>query len=394
MKKRRAFPLTPIFFVMQRGDGVGLCATSHDREVERDGLRYDPVPALAPAELILRDDLFSSSMRFSGALDSDGLREEDLAAGRWASASVLFSSGDWSGGDPLELLCKGELGAVRFGDGALEADLVLVPSQAMKQPCPQTSPECRAQLGDGQCRVAMRTRQVRARVTGVDGADILVSLARCERFRFGRLRWLSGQNSGIEHAILDTGRGGLRFVTGWAEHRPSATVSFSSRDATDGCGHVRSGSRTSQTSGANLICPGPTSSPAIRVVDAFSTAKAMVGVKFTPQGRSEVSGVDCIGLVLCAFDIQALRLPRYRLSDGTWDEIEAVLFDHFTPAGTGLGQASDLLICRLPRCFHFGVLGPASIIHADLRAARVVEAPGQTLGAVQRRYRRRKQGEN
>lgn len=197
------------FCVLQRTDGVGLGATSHDRAVTLGDITYDPAPGLAPSELTLSDDLFSSSLRFAGALSSEGLRTTDLMAGRWASASLLLSGGDWASDADPELLCRGRISSVRLRDGAIDGELDLLPQRSQEQPCPQTSPECRAQLGDRQCRVAMRGRTRRARVSAVDGLRVSFGLPDMERFGAGRLRWLSGENCGFDQAVMSTFEGGI-----------------------------------------------------------------------------------------------------------------------------------------------------------------------------------------
>jgi len=126
------------------------------------------------------------------------------------------------------------------------------------------------------------------------------------------------------------------------------------------------------------------------VTSPFERARSLVGIPFRPQGRSREHGLDCIGLTLEAFQVRHLKLPAYRLTDGSWDEIEAVLKGSFDRVPDTVSEDDDLVISRMQRCFHFGVLGHASLIHADMRIGRVVETPLRALSEDTRYYRQQK----
>lgn len=101
--------------------------------------------------------------------------------------------------------------------------------------------------------------------------------------------------------------------------------------------------------------------------------------------------MDCVGLVVLAFDLRDLEIPPYRLSGGSWDQIEGALAGVFRRIKHERPQSGDLLVGRLPRCFHLAVAGPSSIIHADLRVGRVVETPGLMPIKSARVYRKTQQ---
>lgn len=125
------------------------------------------------------------------------------------------------------------------------------------------------------------------------------------------------------------------------------------------------------------------------MLEPYQRALALVGVTFRPQGRDPEIGLDCIGLVIEAFQLSPVELPRYRLTDGNWLEVERAL-DPWFDRSAEVGGTNDMVVCRLPRCFHFGVLGREHLIHADLTAGRVVarRLPAQ-LGSETRYYRHR-----
>lgn len=123
------------------------------------------------------------------------------------------------------------------------------------------------------------------------------------------------------------------------------------------------------------------------MLDAYGRARNLLGTPFRPQGRDPATGLDCIGLVLLSYEIPAATVPPYRLSDGDWSVIEQHLFARFLMRGDGKHRAGDLMVSRLQRSFHFGVLGPASVIHSDLRIGRVVETPLGSEAGESRIYR-------
>lgn len=118
---------------------------------------------------------------------------------------------------------------------------------------------------------------------------------------------------------------------------------------------------------------------------------ALVGTRFRPQGRDPASGLDCIGLVICAFELSPVEHPRYRLTDGNWDDIERALLPWFEQAQSK-ERPSDVVVFRLPRCFHFGVLAPQHLVHADLTIGRVVARPLPAALSANARYYRYREG--
>jgi len=98
------------------------------------------------------------------------------------------------------------IGAVETADGMLTAELRGVAAALERPVVEETSPECRAELGDKRCRVAMAGRRRFANVTAVDGAVLTLDAgepaANC--YGGGRLRWFGGMNSGLEEAIAQS----------------------------------------------------------------------------------------------------------------------------------------------------------------------------------------------
>lgn len=106
-------------------------------------------------------------------------------------------------------------------------------------------------------------------------------------------------------------------------------------------------------------------------------ARALIGVRFRPQGRSCQQGLDCLGLVAAATDIK--RVPDdYSLRGGDIETANA----GFEDAGFERVQAAEarpgdvLVACSGPGQLHGVVLTPNGYVHAHAGLRRVVETPG------------------
>lgn len=205
MSAENSTPLTSIAFcwTLERKDGVGLAMTSHDRAISVERCMHAPDPGMMPAAIV-RGDWDEPSGEVSGAIASHALQEKDLLAGRWSGAVSRLRAVDWCNPDaePAELV-TGEIGEMTIEGDAFRTDLLGPGARLIGVVCPTTSPECRAALGDKQCRVNMAGRSVRASVISTSANDLTLDRVIDERFNRGRLRWLSGENCGLKSMILE-----------------------------------------------------------------------------------------------------------------------------------------------------------------------------------------------
>src|SRR5205085_381288 len=67
----------------------------------------------------------------------------------------------------------------------------------------ETSPDCRAELGDRRCRVAMARRRRFARVVSADDVTVVVDASEpvADAYGSGLVRWFGGANCGLESAV-------------------------------------------------------------------------------------------------------------------------------------------------------------------------------------------------
>ena len=191
---------------LERSDGVALGFTSHDRDLTIGGFVYRAAPGMAPSAIEIGDGFDADAMSIGGALSAGAITRADLIAGRWDGAAVRLFLADWSdpGGTPVAL-ARGMLGDVRTTGRGFETELK-GPAAMLERPAvEQTSPECRAALGDKRCRVDMAGRSRTTRIValpGEDSVEVADAASGARAHAYGRLRWIGGANSGLESAIL------------------------------------------------------------------------------------------------------------------------------------------------------------------------------------------------
>ncbi len=191
---------------VERRDGICLGFTSHDRDLTIEFLLYRSAPGMLPSAITLSDGFDADTLDVSGALTSDAINAADLNAGRWDRAAVSIFMVDWEDPDGEQVpLARGELGDASAQENGFTAEL-RGPTALLERPVvEQTSPECRAELGDKRCRVDMAARVRVTRITAAPGDEVVEvaeASGEANAYAYGRLRWVSGRNSGLESAVL------------------------------------------------------------------------------------------------------------------------------------------------------------------------------------------------
>jgi uncharacterized phage protein (TIGR02218 family) len=163
---------------------------------------------MVPSSSSISDGFDADTLDVSGALTSDSISAEDLMVGRWDGAALSIFMVDWQDPDMEQVpLARGELGDVSSQGNGFTAEL-RGPTALLDRPVvEQTSPECRAELGDKRCRVDMAVRVRITRITAVpeeDAVEVAEAAQEPNAYRYGRLRWISGRNTGLESAILSS----------------------------------------------------------------------------------------------------------------------------------------------------------------------------------------------
>jgi uncharacterized phage protein (TIGR02218 family) len=191
-----------------RSDGVALGFTTHDRPLTVNGLRYDSAPGMVPSAIFGTDDLEIDGMDVGGALTADAITASDLAAGRYDHAAVKVFLVDWRAPDAgAQVLARGHIGEVQAGvdsDGGFVASLRGPTAALAVTAVESSSPECRAELGDRRCGVAMRGRVAVVTVSAVDETRITLAttgVALPDHVE-GHFRVLDGPYAGLDRRIV------------------------------------------------------------------------------------------------------------------------------------------------------------------------------------------------
>ena len=188
---------------VERLDGVAIGLTDHDSDLTIDGLVHRAAPGMTPSAIKRSAGLDAETMDVAGALSSAAIDEADLLAGRWDGARVMLFAVDWTGAEGRIALGEGRIGAVDTRDSGFTAELRGAAAMLDQPVVEATAPECRAELGDRRCRVAMAMRRRIAHVAAIDGRTVTLDVTEpsANAYGTGLLRWIGGENGGLESAI-------------------------------------------------------------------------------------------------------------------------------------------------------------------------------------------------
>lgn len=125
--------------------------------------------------------------------------------------------------------------------------------------------------------------------------------------------------------------------------------------------------------------------------DFAERARALVGTRFRPQGRSS-DGLDCVGVAVATFGLADAAVRRnYRLRGNHEGEASDFLNRHFRRVPNAKLRAGDLMMMRVASDqLHFAVRTAAGFVHAHAGLRRVVETPGAPSWPLLAVYRKRR----
>jgi uncharacterized phage protein (TIGR02218 family) len=234
---------------VERRDGTILGFTDHDLDLSFDGVTFAAATGFTASEVVSSLGLAVDNLEVEGALAAAAITEADLAAGLYDGSTVELWRVNWADASQRVLMRKGALGEVSRGELAFTAELRGL-AHALQQTTGRTYQRlCDADLGDGRCGVDIDAPEFKGSgsVDAVsDDRILLVSgLADFDSnwFRFGKLTWTSGNNSGRIAEVKAHARGSTVTLTLW-QRAPSAVEMGDEFTATAGCDKTLATCRT------------------------------------------------------------------------------------------------------------------------------------------------------
>jgi uncharacterized phage protein (TIGR02218 family) len=185
-----------------RHDGAVQGFTDHDLPVAFDDVTYEASSGFTASEVQSTLGLAVDNLTVMGALNSDTINEDDLAAGIYDDASIEIWRVNWQAADQRVLMRKGNLGQVSRGKSAFQAEVRGLAHKLNQSVGRAYGYSCDADLGDARCTIDLTD-------PAFSGAGVVVSATDNRRFTVsgfdgfadtwfsgGKLTWTSGANAG------------------------------------------------------------------------------------------------------------------------------------------------------------------------------------------------------
>lgn len=213
-------------WIVRRSDGGVLGFTDHDKALVVEGVTCEAATGMDASALESSTGLAVDNAQAVGALSSAGITDLDVETGKFDGAEVWQWLVNWQDVEQKTLLFRGEMGEIRRGAGAFEAELRGL-SEALNRPVGRAYlRQCDRILGDTKCGFDINAAGfvVEAEVDFVSGRRV-VELKNTadfgeEWFLHGKVVWISGANAGVEGLVrVDQMRGGVRVIEFWEETR-------------------------------------------------------------------------------------------------------------------------------------------------------------------------------
>lgn len=217
-------------WIVKRSDGLILGFTDHDLELVVDGTVCLAASGMTAGALQASTGLAVDNAEARGALSHDAIRDEDIRAGLWDAAEVTSYLVNWQSPMDFEILFRGSLGEISWGDGAFTAELRGLSEALNKTRGRVYQARCDAVLGDARCRVELGPLFAVEAEVGAVSDDQEVDLPELRDyapkwFDGGRLIVLTGNAAGAEERIkTDRTQDGVRRIGLWQSLRRQIAV--------------------------------------------------------------------------------------------------------------------------------------------------------------------------
>ncbi len=199
---------TTILVKITRPDGLIYGFTTHDRNIDYLGLTYyagDKSTDLS--DLAHTSGLEVDNAEAGGALNAT-ITEEQVEAGLWSASRIYIYRVNWK--DLTlghEVLGAGELGEVKHDGRGYSVEFMGRTHKLGRIITRHYLPTCDADLGDARCKVDRDALALNGTVASAASARQFtdaggISVA-TDYFTYGKVRWLTGANTGREMEIKE-----------------------------------------------------------------------------------------------------------------------------------------------------------------------------------------------
>ena len=193
---------------LTRKDGAISGFTDHDRPLVVGGTGFEPQSGLSASEARDTLGLAVDTVDVEGALSSDSIRDEDIAAGLYDGARVETFLVDWRDPAVFALIRTATIGKLTRGGEHFVAELESL-VHALDQPNGRyVTRACDAELGDARCGVDLGTSGFggMGTVTAAGGTDTIAVSGLGDFaggwFSHGTLSWTGGARQGWTERIV------------------------------------------------------------------------------------------------------------------------------------------------------------------------------------------------
>jgi len=199
---------------VERRDGRVFGFTDHDRPLTVAGQDYEPQSGFTQTEARASLGMAVDAVDVEGALSSDTLTEEDIAAGLFDGATVETLLVNWLQPGQFAPVRAAAIGRIVRADGRFVAELESRAASLDKPNGRYLRRNCDARLGDARCRVDLSQGGLRGagEVLAVTApATLLVSglgAFAAGWFAFGEIVLASGALEGRTLTVIDHTRAG------------------------------------------------------------------------------------------------------------------------------------------------------------------------------------------
>lgn len=190
-----------------RQDSVVQGFTEHDKDLTFDGTTFEAASGFTATAVESSLGLSVDNLDVEGALSSDTINEDDLAAGVYDNADVELWWVNWADVSMRTLVTEGKLGEVKRMQTAFNAELRSKADRLAQKTGRTYQRYCDADLGDARCKIDLEDSAYKG--TGsissvTDARNVVVSGIGSysnDWFTLGKLMFTSGDNDGLTYEI-------------------------------------------------------------------------------------------------------------------------------------------------------------------------------------------------